>query len=223
MSTNKKKSQNKKPEIVFTKNTPYMVSDLKNFYNSRGEPLESKPVMTLCRCGESKNKPYCDGSHVAEGIDGEKKPGRPKDKVRSFAGKDITIHDNRGVCSHDRSCVNLLPAVFERGRRPWINPDGAGVKEIATVIEKCPSGALSYTIGNITCTNLDREPAIKVAKNGPLEITGGILLKDDMNSKPQSPEHYTLCRCGGSKNKPFCDGTHHENGFVDDPMAWGTD
>lgn len=216
MSTKKKNSQQKIPEIVFTKKTPYVVSDLENFYNSKGEPLETRPVMTLCRCGESKNKPYCDGSHVANGIDGEKKPGRVKDKLRSFAGKDITIHDNRGVCSHDRSCVNFLPAVFEKGKRPWINPDGASVRGIVAVIEKCPSGALSYTIGNITCTTLDREPAIKVAKNGPFEITGGIILKDDMNSKPQSSEHYTLCRCEGSKNKPFCDGTHHENGFVDD-------
>jgi CDGSH-type Zn-finger protein len=172
--------------------------------------------MSLCRCGVSKNKPYCDGSHTASGIDGEKKTGRLKDKVHSFAGKDITIHDNRGVCSHDRSCVELLPSVFTKGRRPWINPDGASVREIVAVIEKCPSGALSYTIGNITCTTLDRPPAIKVAKNGPLEITGGIILKDDMGSKPQSPEHYTLCRCGGSKNNPFCDGTHHANGFSDD-------
>lgn len=216
MSEDKKKSPGKKPEIVFTKDTPYMVSDLERFYNSEGEPLKIRPVMTLCRCGQSKNKPYCDGSHVANGIDGEKKPGRAKDKLRGFTGKDITIHDNRAVCSHDQSCVNLLPTVFTKGRRPWINPDGASVREIAAVIEKCPSGALSYTIGNITCTSLDRKPAIKVAKNGPFEITGGIILKDDMDSKPQAPEHYTLCRCGGSKNKPFCDGVHHENGFEDE-------
>ncbi|UCH92411.1 MAG: CDGSH iron-sulfur domain-containing protein [Candidatus Aminicenantes bacterium] len=216
MNTKEKNSKKEKPEIVFTTTTPYMVSHLENFYNSRGEKMETKPVMVLCRCSESKNKPYCDGTHTAKGIDGEKKPGRAKDKVRNFAGKDITIHDNRGICSHDRSCVNLLPSVFEKGRKPWINPDGASVREIVSVIEKCPSGALSYTIGHITCTALDREPAIKVAKNGPLEITGGIILKDDMNSTPQSAEHYTLCRCGASKNKPFCDGSHHENGFVDE-------
>ena len=216
MSSKAGNSPGKKPEIVFTKHTPYMVSDLENFYNSRKEKLATMPVMVLCRCGESKNKPCCDGSHTAKGIDGEKEPGRAKDKVRDFAGENITVHDNRGVCSHDRSCVNDLPAVFTRGRRPWINPDGAGVKEIVDTIEKCPSGALGYTIGHITCTSLDREPAIIVAKNGPLEITGGIRLKDDVGSTPQSPEHYTLCRCGGSKNKPFCDGSHHDNGFHDD-------
>jgi CDGSH-type Zn-finger protein len=211
-----KNDSKKKPTIVFTKTSPYMVSGLEKFTNSKGENLKASPVISLCRCGESKRKPCCDGSHNANGIDGEKKPGRLKDKVHSFKGKDITIHDNRAVCSHDGACVDELPSVFQKGRRPWINPDGASAGEIVDVIEKCPSGALSYTIGHVTCNTLDREPAIKVAYNGPLEIVGGIELKDDMNSKPQSPEHYTLCRCGASKNKPFCDGSHFEAQFMDD-------
>lgn len=205
----------KKPSIVLTEHTPYMVSDLEHFYNSKMEPLQTKKVMSLCRCGLSKKKPFCDGTHNNEGLDCEKKPDRVKDKVVSYKGKDITIHDNRGVCSHDRSCVNDLPLVFQRGKRRWIQPDNAGVKEIVNTIEKCPSGALSYSIGKMKCTEIDREPAIKIAQNGPLEITGGIILKEDMESKPQSPEHYTLCRCGSSKNPPFCDGTHLDNGFED--------
>ncbi len=205
----------KKPAIVFSKKTPYMVTDLENLYNSRGEPMKTAPVMSFCRCGKSQRKPCCDGAHVKDGIDGEKKPGRPKDKLRDYKGKDITVHDNRAVCSHDRSCVNHLPSVFKKGGRPWITPDGASVKEIIDAVELCPSGALSYSIGHHNCTELDRETAVKLAKNGPLEITGGIILKDDRDSTPQSPEHYTLCRCGGSKNKPFCDGSHWDNGFED--------
>jgi len=208
-------SQSKKPEITFTKTTPYRVSGLENFYDSNGEKLPTKSVLVLCRCGESKKKPLCDGSHNAKGIDGEKKKGRLKDKVHHFKGQEITINDNRCVCSHDRSCVKHSPSVFRKGRRPWVDPNGASAEEIIDTIKKCPSGALSYTIDNITYTELDREPAIKVAKNGPLEITGGIELKDDMNSKPQSAEHYTLCRCGGSKNHPFCDGSHRKNDFND--------
>lgn len=209
-------SNKKKPTIVLTEHTPYMVSGLENFYNSKGEPLPVKNVMSLCRCGLSKKKPFCDGSHNEKGLDCEKKPDRVKDRVMDFKGKDITIHDNRGVCSHDRSCVNDLPSVFQKGKRRWIQPDNAGVKEIVNTIEKCPSGALSYSIGKMKCTEIEREPTITIAKNGPLEITGGIILDDDMDSKPQSPEHYTLCRCGGSKNPPFCDGTHLENGFEDE-------
>lgn len=193
-----------------------MVHDLENFTGSRGEKLETKPVMAFCRCGQSKNKPHCDGAHTREGIDGEKEAGRVKDKVLNYKGENITIHDNRGVCSHDGACVNHLPSVFQKGKKRWINPDGAGAEEIMAVVKLCPSGALSYTVGDTTWTAPDREPAVKVAENGPLEITGGIILKDDMESKPQSAEHYTLCRCGKSKNKPFCDGTHLETGFTDD-------
>ncbi len=206
----------KKPAVVLTEHTPYMVSDLEEFYNSKGERLQTKKVMSLCRCGQSKKKPFCDGAHNENGLDGKKKPDRVKDRMMTFKGKDITIYDNRGVCSHDRSCVHGLPQVFRMGKRRWIQPDNAGVKEIVNTIEKCPSGALSYSIGQMKCTEINREPAIKIAKNGPLEITGGISLKDDMDSKPLSPEHYTLCRCGGSKNPPFCDGTHRENGFEDE-------
>ena len=210
MSNNKKK-----PTIVLTKQTPYMVSDLENFYNSKGERLPTRSVMSLCRCGLSKKKPACDGTHNKDGLNCEKQADRVKDRVVAYRGKDITIHDNRGVCSHDQSCINDLPSVFQQGKRRWIHPDNASVKDIVATIEKCPSGALSYSIGQRKCTEIEREPAIKIAKNGPLEITGGIILKDDMDSKPESLEHYTLCRCGSTKNSPFCDGSHQKSGFED--------
>lgn len=215
-NTNEKKI----PAITVTTRTPYKVSNLENFYNSKGERLECTDVMFLCRCGKSTNKPFCDGSHGVDGIDGTRKPGGPKDKLRSFKGKEknITIHDNRAVCSHDHACIEELPMVFDHLEKRWINPDGDEPEVTARVIKKCPSGALSYTIGDFTWTGGEegREPAIKIAKNGPLEITGSIVLEDDQDSKPQMPEHYTLCRCGGSKNQPFCDGTHHKTGFEDD-------
>jgi len=208
--------KNKKiPQVVFTKYGPYSVVDLENLQNHTGEKLHTDPVMELCRCGNSKHKPHCDGSHVKAGFFGKKDPGRVKDKVREYKGKNITILDNRGVCAHDMACVRNLPSVFNRDARRWINPDGASVKEIIETIEKCPSGALSYRIGSRRYQNLDREPAITVAKDGPLQVVGGIGLKDDMESKPESPEHYTLCRCGASKNKPFCDGSHMDAGFKD--------
>jgi hypothetical protein len=87
--------------------------------------------------------------------------------------------------------------------------------EIIQTIEKCPSGALSYRLGEKRYQDLNRKPAIKVAKDGPLQVVGYVELKDDMGSTPESEEHYALCRCGDSKNKPFCDGTHHETGFRD--------
>ena len=80
----------------------------------------------------------------------------------------------------------------------------------------CPSGALSYTVGGVLYDSKDRSPAIVVTKNGPYRVVGGIALNDPEGSRPQSPEHYTLCRCGASKNKPFCCGEHRDVGFRDD-------
>jgi CDGSH-type Zn-finger protein len=211
----KKVQPSDKPLVIFTKYSPYLVVDLEIFGDAEGNPLPVQPVMSLCRCGQSAQKPYCDGSHSKIGFVGEKGPQRTPDRVKNYAGRDITIHDNRGVCAHDTSCTTLLPGVFDIGKRPWINPDGASVREIIETVEKCPSGALSYTIGRRRYLNLEREAAITVAKNGPLHLTGGIRIKDDQRNKPESQEHCTLCRCGESENKPFCDGTHRDINFDD--------
>jgi CDGSH-type Zn-finger protein len=208
-------ASHKKPQIVFTRYSPYTVVDLDDLRDHRGETLRTAPVFELCRCGQSKHKPYCDGSHVKAGFVGRKEEDRVKDRVIEYRGRHITIYDNRGVCCHDMSCVNLLPSVFDRSRKRWINPDGAGVEEIIETIEKCPSGALSYRIGSRRYQDLDRAPSITVVKDGPLKVEGYIALKDDMGSKPESAEHCTLCRCGAAKNRPFCDGSHADVGFRD--------
>lgn len=212
----------KRPFIVFTKSTPYHVVDLDNFVNSKGENLETATVVTLCRCGHSESKPHCDGTHVGIGFSGEKSPDRVPDRVDEYIGKAITIVDNRGVCAHKGACTDNLPRVFipydqrKDENAPWIEPDNASIKEIIQTIEKCPSGALSYKIGSRRYQDLDREPKITVSKDGSFEVEGRILLKDDEDSKPECDEHYCLCRCGESLNKPFCDGTHWDIGFKDE-------
>ena len=205
-----------KPLIVFTKHSPCLVAGLKDFTNSRGEKLEVRPVMSLCRCGQSKERPYCDGSHSAAGFAGEKEDCRAPDSLRDYRGRDIIVHFNLGVCSHSGICVKGLPNVFDVNKKPWINADGAGARDIIAIIERCPSGALSYTTGTERRGEIEREPAIRVDRNGPLEISGGIILLDDMESKPELAEHYTLCRCGRTKNSPFCDGNHISCRFWDD-------
>jgi CDGSH-type Zn-finger protein len=203
--------EDRKPSITFTKSSPYRVTNLKHLRNLKGEDLPVKPVMVLCRCGASRNKPYCDGSHSKISFVGEKDPSRVCGQVNEYVGKDITIVDNTDVCCRDRSCINDLPQVFEN-----CDPNAASSDEIIKTIRKCPSGALTYKIGGNHCQDFGREPAITVSRNGPLKVVGGIELRDDMNSRPACNEHYTLCRCGGSKNKPFCDGSHLDNGFKDD-------
>lgn len=200
-----------KPTITVSKNGPYIVKGLEHFKDSKGREVAAKPTVSLCRCGASKNKPYCDGSHVRINFVGEKDPNRVSIKVNEWKGKRITIVDNSDVCCRDRSCVTNLPQVFEEE-----NPDAATVKEIIETIKKCPSGALTYKMGGRHCQAFNREPAITIARNGPLKVVGSIRLKDEMNSQPACPEHYTLCRCGQSKNKPFCDGSHLDVGFKGD-------
>lgn len=215
--TNKEKKNKPTPAIVVSKYNNYLVTDLEILKKSDGKTLDTEPVTGLCRCGGSKMKPYCDGTHNEEGLNEVKKKDRVPDKVHTYEGDGIIIYDNRGVCSHDRSCVRLLPEVFDKDKKPWINPRGASISKIIETIEECPSGALSYGFGERRYQEWGQdEPAITTSKDGPLKVTGGVLLKDDGGNQPECKEHYTLCRCGGSHNKPFCDGDHLDNGFEAD-------
>ena len=208
----------KRPKINATEDGPYVTFDLEDLKTSQGESARTAKTMVLCRCGQSGSKPHCDGAHTKIAFNSGKIEGRVPDQMDDYAGKDIIIHDNRGVCSHAGHCTDNLPSVFRMRQEPWIDPDGASVEEVVRVIEMCPSGALSYTLGGERHDSLPREPSIQLRKNGPYNCMGGIELEDSNGDQPESSEHYTLCRCGGSKNKPFCDGTHWYNKFEDDEV-----
>jgi uncharacterized Fe-S cluster protein YjdI len=132
-----------------------------------------------------------------------------------YEGKDITIHDNRGVCSHRGSCSDNAPAVFKMGKKPWIEPDAQDAEPTAQVIRTCPSGALSYSKDGTLHKDWNHEQDIIISNDGPHDVQGYIELKDPDGNTPESQEHYTLCRCGHSKNKPFCCGQHWHVDFKD--------
>lgn len=77
----------------------------------------------------------------------------------------------------------------------------------------CPSGALSLSIDGVEARDHEAKPAVTALRNGPYAVTGGIELVGVEFGEGASKEHYTLCRCGASKNKPFCDGSHWKIGF----------
>ena len=206
-----RKPESRKPSINVMRKGPYKVEGVKHIRNWDGENLPYRPTTMLCRCGASKRKPLCDGSHTSIGFVGDKDRSRTQGETNEYVGRDITIVDNTDVCCRDRSCITELPQVFET-----CDPNAASPEEIINTIRKCPSGALTYKKGGVHCHDFGREPAMNIAKNGPIGVVGGIGLNDEMGSKPACEEHYTLCRCGGSKNKPFCDGTHEDIGFRDD-------
>ncbi|MTI30721.1 CDGSH iron-sulfur domain-containing protein [Xanthovirga aplysinae] len=205
----------RKPSITPTKDGPYLVKGLKDFANQKGA-VKTQKTMALCRCGGSANKPFCDGTHATIGFSSDKIESRVEDKRENYKTKTITIHDNRGICSHSARCTDGLPSVFRLDEEPWIHPDSATAEEIMTTIKKCPSGALSYSVDEIEHRDREGAPKIIIAPNGPYLVSGGPGLVEVKQGEGASKEHYTLCRCGGSKNKPFCDGTHWHINFKDD-------
>ena len=114
-----------------------------------------------------------------------------------------------------------MPSVFKLNARPWIDADGANLQDIINTIKNVLL-VHSYSIdGHEQRDQNERAPMVTVSRDGPYIITGGInLILDDTNDTQfgdgGSKEHYTLCRCGASKNKPFCDGMHKLVDFHDE-------
>ena len=106
-----------------------------------------------------------------------------------------------------------LETVFKLGQEPFIDPKGATAAEIIKAVKSCPSGALSYSVDGVEHRDQDREPVIFIAPNGPYAIMGGADLKGVEWGEGASREHFDLCRCGQSKNKPFCNGAHWHHHF----------
>ncbi len=195
-------------EITPIENGPLRVTGLERLETKDG-PVEIDADVALCRCGRSQNKPYCDGTHAKVGFDSKTSGGPNPDRRDDYRGKTITIHDNRAICSHAGFCTDGLPTVFRMKTEPWIDPDAEAAERIIDTIRKCPSGALSYSVDGVEHRDpSNRDPAILVTPSGPYAVKGGCQLAVDAWGEGASKEHFALCRCGGSKNKPFCDGSH---------------
>jgi len=209
-------SDEQKPTVTPMPNGPYVVKDLPALANQKGPIEMAKSTIALCRCGKSATKPFCDGAHAKINFSSGKDENRRDDAVDSYEGNGVTIEDNRGVCAHAARCTEGLPAVFKYGQEPWIDPTGATREEIAEVVNRCPSGALRLIVGGSVDESRQQvgSPAVFVAPNGPYVVSGAELADVELG-KGAAPSKVTLCRCGQSKNKPFCDGSHWD-GFVDD-------
>ena len=209
------------PKIACLPNGPYYLlnnpepAPIPNLRRASGAPCITATGVALCRCGGSKNKPFCDGTHSANGFRDANTADPAKNRRKEYAGKKVTILDNRALCSHAAFCTDELNEVFRHHDQPWIDPDGAAVEEIIATIRKCPSGALGYAIDGVEAEPPKRPPMVTVTDHGPYAITGGIELPGVDFGAGASREHYTLCRCGASKNKPFCDGSHWDASFRD--------
>ncbi len=213
------------PKITVQPDGPYVVSGSVPLRRKRpvmsehGEPLtwQSDDVLdhsveyALCRCGRSANKPFCDGTHASNGFDGtETAPtDRYDDRVKAYAGVGITVLDDRGICEHAGFCGNRVTNVWKMTAQ---TEDSITRAQVMAMIERCPSGALSFLVDGDTIEP-DLPVEVSVVDDGPLWVTGLLPVERADGQDFETRNRVTLCRCGGSGIKPLCDGTHKQNGF----------
>lgn len=137
-------------------------------------------------------------------------------QVRRYASEAIEVSFEARRCIHAGACVRGLPAVFDTGRRPWILPSAAGAEAVANVVQRCPSGALHFTrLDGGEEEAVPSENTVVPTARGPLYVRGEISLKRPDGSVLVEDTRMALCRCGESRNKPFCDNSHRASGFDD--------
>jgi CDGSH-type Zn-finger protein/truncated hemoglobin YjbI len=217
------------PAIMTAKNGPYLVTNVTVLRTPLGGEVPVPPQLALCRCGASALKPFCDGSHATSGFTDGKDPDRVPDQRDTYPGQQVTIFDNRGICQHSGLCTDRLPTAFRTGAEPFVAPSGARLDELVRAVRDCPSGALSLAFDGEEARDLadwhgTRERAIEVTQDGPYRVTGGIPVTDAAGADVpraagSSREHFALCRCGHSRNKPFCSGMHWYVDFRDPARA----
>ena len=138
-----------------------------------------------------------------------------KDIIKEYSNGDFTIVWKPGICIHAEICAKTLPQVYNPGIRPWIKAENANVGELTAQIDQCPSGALSYyTQGEGTAEAEAQETKVEVRANGPLLVTGTLNVTDTEGNTTTKNKKTAFCRCGGSANKPYYDGTHSKINFV---------
>jgi len=138
-----------------------------------------------------------------------------KDITKKYTNGEVTIVWKPGMCIHSTICFKGLGKVFDPQKRPWITPEGGTTEQIIDQVKKCPSGALSYYLNNEAGhdVKVEAETIVETMPNGPLLVYGNVTVKDTNGNLTKKNNVTAFCRCGGSSNKPFCDGSHKKIGF----------
>jgi uncharacterized Fe-S cluster protein YjdI len=137
-----------------------------------------------------------------------------RDKLtREYPTDEIVVEWEPRLCYHSKNCVRSLPQVFDDSRRPWVKVDAASADEVEAAVSLCPSGALRTRRVGAPAKRRLRPAELRASANGPLLVSGNVRILDGDGAVVFEGEKVALCRCGGSANKPFCDGTHAKNGF----------
>ena len=175
------------------------------------ERLDAGERYLLCRCGQSTNKPFCDGTHRGAGFEADDHAGSTYDeRAKVLGGVGVTVRDDRSICVHAGFCGTRVTNVWKQVRE---TEESTVRAQVIAMVEKCPSGALTFSFGGDDVEPLLPE-AVAVLDDGPLWVTGGVPVRVGGDAT-ETRNRVTLCRCGASSNKPLCDGSHKEVGFSD--------
>jgi len=138
-----------------------------------------------------------------------------KDITKKYTNGEVTIVWKPNMCIHSTMCFNGLGNVFDPQKRPWITPEGGTTEQIIDQVKKCPSGALRYYLNSEAGDEVKvvAETIVETMPNGPLLVYGNVTVKDQNGNLTKKNNVTAFCRCGGSSNKPFCDGSHKKIGF----------
>jgi CDGSH-type Zn-finger protein len=217
------------PKIKIVKNGPYLVlgnipmTKQTIIANEEGRVLKwegddcypKQEEYALCRCGQSKNSPYCDGTDQKIEFDGTETASKEKyiNRAGAIVGPELIITDLPELCAYARFCHREDGSVWE------LVEDSGNPKSRASAIQgawDCPSGRLlawektgqPIEEKHENAIGIVEDPTYKGGVSGPIWVKGGVLIESSDGSEYEVRNQVTLCRCGKSDNKPFCDNSH---------------
>ncbi len=227
----------KKIKVKILKDGPYIVSGNIHFAEKiiipKGRGYEFKDgrefprseEFALCRCGKSRNKPYCDGAHGKSDFDGTETASKTgyEERAELIKGPGLDLlDDNR--CALARFCHREKGNVWELVR----NSDNPAAKEEAiAAANECPAGRLVAVNKEGKQIEPKYEPSVDILQDPEEGVSGGIFVKGNIPIEfsdghiNEQRNRVVLCRCGESKNKPFCDATHVSIKFSDQKLKSG--
>jgi CDGSH-type Zn-finger protein len=239
MAANNEHDTSNYKKIVVQKNGPYVVhgnvplvrkTQVVSEYGEpltwkTGETIETNTVYTLCRCGQSGAKPRCDRTHTRVDFDGTESADTCVTAARQVVyegGTKIVVKRDYSLCTDAGFCSNR----FTNVEKMVPDTDDTQVRaQVMAMIERCPSGSFTYTIEEGEADiepDLPRQVAVTTeiksgrTISGPLWVTGNIPIERADGQPLETRNRVTLCRCGHSKSKPLCDGTHRKRGVQAD-------
>jgi CDGSH-type Zn-finger protein len=231
---NRSDSRNRR-RIVVAEDGPYVIHgglplvQKTQVVSEHGEPLTWRKVATydapetydLCRCGQSKFKPFCDATHALVDFDGSETAdtGRTAERQEVYrGGTGLCVKRDLSLCMEAGFCGNRITNVEEMVP----STEDTEVRSLVmAMIERCPSGSYTYSLekdGDDVEPDLPQQVAAtneitsEGPINGPLWVTGGVPIERSDGEPFETRNRVTLCRCGHSRIKPLCDGTHRELG-----------